>query len=205
MTVTYELVQRDFYDAFIAHRNRSAVTKWFLRFMLCVLVVLIASTALSMALLPDFHLDIKGNVFSLIVFVAVWSFIIWGAPWLSARNQFRKQPSAQGPRSVSLDAAGIHWKWNGGSADIEWKNFVRFQETRSQFLLYSSPVCFNVVPKRALDPNQMDIFRTLVAENLPPGSSSAASKMKLSPRGWAFLLVVLVALVLLVMAIRNIH
>ena len=103
-----------------------------------------------------------------------------------------------------LDASGIHWQWNGGSADIEWKNFVRFQETRNQFLLYSSPAIFNVVPKRALTPDEMSAFRQLVTERLSLDTALAHDK-KISPRTWVFLGVVIVAVVLLVMAIRNIH
>ena len=104
-----------------------------------------------------------------------------------------------------LDSGGVHWRWNGGSADIEWKNFIRLQETKNQFMLYSSPACFNIVPKRALTLDQMGAFRQLVMENLPLGAASVAHEKKISPRTWVFLAVVIVAFALLVMAIRNIH
>lgn len=164
MTVTYELVPRDFYEAFIAHRNRSALTKWFLRFIVFMLITGAVITVLGIALRPD--LEPQKNFLPLVLLAAFWTFIFWGSPWLAARQQFWKQPSAQGPRTMVVDAAGIHWQWNGGSADIEWKNFVRFQETKNQFLLYSSPVLFNVVPKRALTLDQVGAFRQLVTENL---------------------------------------
>jgi YcxB-like protein len=130
---------------------------------------------------------------------------MWGSPWWAARNQFLKQPAAQGPRKVLLDLSGVHWRWNGGSADIEWKNFVRFQETKSQFLLYSSPACFNIIPKRAFTPDQIGSFRRLVAENLPFATAPAMHEKTIDPRIWVFLAVVVAATVLLAMAIRNIH
>jgi hypothetical protein len=159
-------------------------------------------TVLGIALRPD--LEPQKNFLPLVLLAAFWTFIFCGSPWLAARQQFWKQPSAQGPRTMVLDAAGIHWQWNGGSADIEWKNFVRFQETKNQFLLYSSPVLFNVVPKRALTLDQVGAFRQLVRENLALGTASLHEN-RISSRTWAFLVVVIVAVVLLVMAIRNIH
>jgi hypothetical protein len=202
MTTTYELVQRDFYDAILAHRNRSILTKWLLRFLTFMWVACAVITALAMAMRPDLH---PQQNFLPIVFIGMfWMLIFWGSPWWAARNQFLKQPSAQGPRTLLADAAGIHWKWNGGSSDIEWKNFVRFHETKNQFLLYSSPIIFNVVPKRALTLDQRDDFRLILTENLPLAVASEHAN-KISPRTWAFLAVVFAAIVLLVMAIRNIH
>lgn len=202
MTVTYELVQRDFYEALLAGRNRSALTKWFLRFITFMWVAFAVITLLGIAVRPD--LQPQKNLLPIVLLGMFWMFIFWGSPWLAARSQFWKQPSAQGPRTLLLDAAGIHWQWSGGSADVEWRHFVRFQETKNQFLLYSSPAIVNVVPKRALTLDQMVAFRQLITENLPQGAASAYQN-KISPRTWVFLVVVAVAFVLLVMAIRNIH
>ncbi len=203
MTLTYELLQRDFYEALVAHRNRSAWTKWFLRFMVLVLVLAIGSVVFGAVLVPDLHFA-KNNAFSLVLLGAFWTFFLWGQPWLAAKNQFGKQPSAQGPRTMSLDDGGIHWKWNGGSADIEWKNFVCFLDSKNQFLLYSSPACFNIVPKRALMPDQIDAFRQLVSAKLPKGNL-ADQPRRIDPRVWILLAVVVFALALLLMIIRNAH
>lgn len=203
MTLTYELQQRDFYEALVAHRNRSAWTKWFLRFMVIVLLLLIGTVVLGAALIPDFHFA-KNNSLSLLLLAAFWTFFLWGQPWLAARSQFGKQPSAQGPRTMLLGDAGIHWTWNGGSADIQWRNFVRFLESKNQFLLYSSPACFNIIPKRALTTDQIDTFRKLVAENMLP-ATALHSQRKLSPQSWIFIAVVAVAAVLAILAIHNIR
>src|SRR5215467_14449880 len=60
--------------------------------------------------------------------ILLWVGLLWGLPRWNARKQFLKQPGAQGPRSVLFDGSGVHWRWNGGSSDIEWKNYVRSLE-----------------------------------------------------------------------------
>jgi len=65
-----------------------------------------------------------------------------------------------------MDATGVHWRWNGGASDVEWKNYIRYVESKRQFLLYLSPAAFNMVPKRALTSEQVSEFRTLLAQNI---------------------------------------
>lgn len=201
--VTYELTQRDFFDSLLAHRNRSTFAKWSFRVAASIVFIFAGLGLVLLTIRPD--AKSLANLAPVFALAAIWAALLWGSPWWAARNQFSKQPAAQGPRTMLLDSGGVHWRWSGGSADIEWKNFIRFQETKNQFLLYSSPACFNVVPKRALTLDQMSLFRQLATEHLTPGAGSAAHEKKISPRTWVFLAVVIVVVVLLVMAIRNIH
>jgi hypothetical protein len=106
------------------------------------------------------------NFLPLFTIAALWAVIRWGCPWLAAKNQFSKQPSAQGQKNITVDTAGVHWKWDGGQSDIEWKNFIRWVEAKDNFLLYSSPVAFNIVPKRAFTPEQIDEFRTILNQHI---------------------------------------
>jgi hypothetical protein len=87
-------------------------------------------------------------------------------PRWSMQRQFHKQPGAHGPRTLMLDGAGAHWRWNGGSSDIEWKNYIRYVEGNSQFLFYSSPACFNILPKRAIASEQLNELRELLKQNI---------------------------------------
>jgi hypothetical protein len=87
--------------------------------------------------------------------ILMWVGLLWGLPRWNASRQFLKQPGAQGERSVLLDGSGVHWHWNGGSSDIAWKNYVRWLEGKKQFLLYTSPACFNIIPKRGLTPDEI--------------------------------------------------
>lgn len=106
------------------------------------------------------------TVAPLFALVALWAVVIWYAPWQAARKQFLQQPGAQGPRTVVLDPTGVHWRWDGGSADVEWKNYIQFLDSKRHFLLYTSPFCFNILPKRALTPDQVSEARSLFAQSL---------------------------------------
>ncbi len=162
MEVTYELTQKDFTQSFAAHRNRRRGMRWFRRIAFAVMLLVAA--------LAVFGSIRTGNVRAIVPFLvvlAMWAALMSGAVmWLMARQQFLKQPGAHGPRMVTLDHAGAHWSWNGGSSDIEWKNYVRMVEGNNQFLLYTSPACFNIIPKRALGPTQVDEVRSLLQSNI---------------------------------------
>jgi hypothetical protein len=162
MEITYELTQEDFTEAFTAHRSRSSAIRW-VRIIAFWLVIAFASFVLygsvrahnTKSLLPFFFLAI------------LWLVVIWGIiPRWYMRRQFTKQPGAHGPRKLTLDASGAHWRWNGGSAEVEWRNYIRSVEGVNQILFYTSPSCFNILPKRALNPDQLVELRALLAQNI---------------------------------------
>ena len=163
MEITYELTQKDFIESFAAHRNRRSLVKWTRRTIFWV-------TLLGLALLL-FGSIRTGNTRTLLPFfgvVALWLLVLAGLPmrW-SARRQFLKQPGAHGARTVLFDDTGAHWRWNGGSSDVEWKNYIRSVEGENQILFYTSPACFNIVPKRALDDVGMTELRNLLQQRIP--------------------------------------
>ena len=199
MELTYELTQKDFYHSFLAHRGRSAISKWTFRLLVGLIFLL---PAFGLVALATGHESKLANVIPLFALAAFWAVFIWGSPWWVARNQFLQQPAAKGSRKMTLDDSGVHWRWEGGQADVQWTNFIRFLESKTVFLLYTSPACFNIVPKRALAPNETESLRGLLKEKLGP--TMAANDKRISPRLVVFLTVVGVALILLVMAIRNI-
>jgi hypothetical protein len=166
MQVTYDLTQRDFYDSFIAHRNRTVISKWSFRLLACFLVPLIGWQLFALVEQPTRQtLSSLTPLFGLSV---LWVWVIWVIPWRAARSQFLKQPAAQGPRTILLDATGIHMRWTGGSSDREWKNFIRWVEGRGQVLLYSSPASFSMIPERSLDDTQLSELRAILAQNIAP-------------------------------------
>jgi len=67
-----------------------------------------------------------------------------------------------------LDASGAHWRWDGGSSDVEWKNYIRSAEGKNQILFYTSPACFNLLPKPVLAAEQLTEIQSLVQQNLQP-------------------------------------
>ena len=164
MQIDYELTQQDFIDSFATHRDRNAFTKWLTRIFICLVFGL--ATLLGVGLLVQHNAETAKALIPFFLLVFFWIGMPRFIRWRSARNQFLKQPGAQGPRSVSLDAAGAHWRWNGGSSDMTWQNYVRALEGRDHFLLYTSPACFNIVPKRALTPENLFELRGLLKQNI---------------------------------------
>jgi YcxB-like protein len=167
MEATYELTQKDFFDSFVAHRSRSLATRWFWRFTTALICFLLAAGLLGVAARPSFQT--LSDLARVMVFPILWAAIVWVIPWWTASNQFSKQPKAPGPRKMTADANGIRWDWEGGCANVEWKGFTRWLECKSEILVYTSPACFNIVPTRALTPEQLSEFRGLLTQKLKKG------------------------------------
>jgi hypothetical protein len=85
---------------------------------------------------------------------------------MAARKQFNQQPGAHGPRTFLLDDWGVHARWNGGSIDVEWKNYIQWVESSKHVLLYLSPFLFNILPKRSLSSDQMTELRRILKRQI---------------------------------------
>lgn len=164
MQIDYELTQRDFTESFAAHRNRNKISKWVTRVFMWLTLILAAILVFGLIVKPDAQR--AKTLTPYFVFAFLWIGFTRGLPRWNARKQFFKQPGAQGPRSAMVDAAGVHWRWNGGSADVAWKNYVRAVEGKNQILLYTSPVCFNIIPKRALTQEGLVELQGLLKQNI---------------------------------------
>jgi len=169
MQLRYQLTQKDFFDSIVAHRRRTQYSKWAFALAACLVVVFVVGGIVELALDPT--AQTLSKVAPLFALSILWGLIKWFAPRRMARTQFLKQPSAQGPRTILLDATGVHVRWDGGSSDMEWKTFIRWLKCKSEVLLYSSPACFSMIPKRALDSAQLTELRAMLTHNIPSGNS----------------------------------
>jgi hypothetical protein len=150
MEIIFELTQQDFYQSFIAHRDRSAIRKWAMRVFYFTFLILIGLGVI--AGIVSQKEPILSNLLLSALVIGFWAFFYWGSPWMSARNQYLKQPNAHGPRTVLLNENGMRWVWKGGDSNVSWDSYIRFLESKGHFLLYTSPACFNILPKRVLTP-----------------------------------------------------
>lgn len=165
MTITYQLTQQDFYESFIAHRNSRKAMKWMIRILLAFLAFCIL-TDITFFLTDHLQGSLTSALIPPVGLAVFWMLLLWLSPRWTARNQFRKQPSVQGPRTLTLDTQGANWQWDGGHAEIEWKNLIRYYEAKNQFLIYSSPACFNIVPKRSLSSEELSELREFFVQNI---------------------------------------
>jgi hypothetical protein len=164
MQITYELTEKDFVEGYKTHCSLGPSSKWRRAIWFCFLVVFLG--AFIFRAIATNTSDFSGYV-PLGILAIAWFVVIRWLQLFNMRKQFRKQPGAHGPRTVVFDGAGAHWRWDGGSSDILWKNYIRWTEGDKQILLYTSPACFNMLPKRALDPAQLAELREMLKQNVP--------------------------------------
>jgi purine-cytosine permease-like protein len=164
MQISYELTAKDFSESYVAHRNRNALGKWSRRIFIWVAALCTAIVLLGFLIKPS--AQTARSLLPFLGLVIAWIAIVWIRPRWTMRRQFLKQPGAHGPRTLLLDSTGAHWRWNGGSGDVEWKNYIRAVEGKNQILFYTSPVCFNILPKRALAGAQLDEIREFLKQNI---------------------------------------
>jgi hypothetical protein len=164
MQITYALSHRDFFESVIAIRNRKKWAKWVFRLSLPLLGLL---TVFSLLTSPRSQLLV--NLAPLLFLILFWAFTLWGSPWLFARTQYVKRPSVQGERTASFSSDGVNWRWDAGSSALEWKTFTCWMETKKLILLCFSPIQCGIVPKRALNAEELSGLRTLLTEKIGSG------------------------------------
>lgn len=161
--ITYALSQRDFFESLIAIRNCKPWAKWGYRAASALLVCL---SVFSVLRSPRSQ---SASLIPLMSLLALWAFLLWASPWLSARTQFLKQPSVQRQRTVSFEGDAVIWHWDGGSIVVEWKTYTRWIESKNQIVLCSSVIQSGIVPKRALNTEQLPELRTLLTQKIGAG------------------------------------
>jgi hypothetical protein len=166
MQINYQLSEKDFVEAYGVHRNRTPFKKWSMRLFIALIVLM--AVAVFAAALIDHTQQAAKNLLPFTGLLAFWIICLWIFPRWNMRHQFRKQPGAQGPRTVTFDVDGAHWRWDGGSGDIAWKNYTRWIEGKSQILFYTSPACFNILPTQGLPSEQITDLRELLTQNIQP-------------------------------------
>ncbi len=166
MQITYEMTETDFVQAMNVHRYSKGPTP------ISVMVISAVGGFVLWELVRHHgspsHL-LPALIFATLVFVG---FTFIASPRRLAVKQFRSLPNARGPRSLRLDEAGLHWRWDGGALDLEWKNITKFVESQNQFVLYTSPILFNPLPKRGLSTEQISDLRSFVLEHLSETSDA---------------------------------
>jgi|SRR6516162_2160709 hypothetical protein len=160
MQLTYQLSQSDFINSIFAHRKHPMWRRWFYRLLALLATVSVAFLLFVIMLTPTREV-VKGVTPSLLLAV-LWIGLIWVLPYWSGYRQFRKQPRVHTPRTIIWDEAGVRWEWEGGSRASTWKDFLQWTESAKHFLLYGSPVSFEMVPKRAMTSDQEQELRRLL-------------------------------------------
>jgi hypothetical protein len=136
-------------------------------YFILIIVLMAAVVLLESVMRPS--AETARNLAPLLILIVMWIAVLWLLPWWTMRRQFLQQPGAHGPRTLRLDSTGGHWQWSGGSSDVDWKNYIRSAEGKNQILFYTSPACFNIIPKSALAEEQLAELRELLKQYIQSG------------------------------------
>ncbi len=86
---------------------------------------------------------------------------------ISLRRHFRTIPNFALKQRLFAGEEGLRTTSDAGRSENNWSAYTDFLETKNLFVLYMGQGMFEVVPKRAFSPHELDQFRELLARHLP--------------------------------------
>jgi len=155
--IEYEMSEKDFLDSQkLALRHSSKrTTRWIFRIApLWGLFLVLA--VLWKALQPGFTWTSNATE---ALFVGL---LFFAGPLLYkqiTKTIFRKNAIFRGPRSLTVDEAGLNFTNPTSSVQVKWDSFQNFVEDDTAFALYQSGLIFHTVPKRQLSQEQIAELR----------------------------------------------
>ena len=138
--------------------------KWAYRIFFWMIVALAGVIFISFLVQPNTQAG--KDLLRFLGLVLFWIVLLWVFPRWNMKRQFRNQPGAHGPRTLILDNDGVRWRWDGGSSEVAWKNYIRWVEGKQQILFYTSPACFNILPTGELEAARLSELRELLKQNI---------------------------------------
>lgn len=150
----------DFRRAIKASRNRNSFLRWFNRLSLGIVILAFAVGATLFLIDP--HNGALRNLAPLYIFLILWILLFYGAPYFSARSQFRGSPSANTPITLTATDEGLHFRSQQTDSRVNWSAYVNWVEEKTIFALFPNPRVFIVIPKRAFGADQLSEFRELL-------------------------------------------
>lgn len=167
MNITYRITRKDFIDAQKLHRSKGPSA--FVRAIRLGAKALVGAAFVILILLAAVtrNRSLWSNMAPLIVLLVVWSLIMWVWIPLCWRRAYAKDRRLQHEFTADISEDGIHLQGSDFDANLKWPIYLRFLESDRIFLLYQTNLMFNLYPKAAFAPSEIDEFRQLVRRKLP--------------------------------------
>jgi hypothetical protein len=121
--------------------------------------------AIAVVMKPE--LQVLQQLLPFMGIILVWMGLLWWMPKWSAAKQFKGSPASQGEVTLTASTVGICIKSQQSETNSKWESYVRWVENKNVIVLFTSPLVFLVIPKRAFLEDQLVSFRTLLSENIP--------------------------------------
>jgi hypothetical protein len=164
MRVTFQLTAKDYHQGLLAWRSLKTWRRWLLRcaYLLVGLTILV-SLLLPLARPGSGMLNIWAAPFA---FAVIWFAFMLGAPWLSARQQYRNTPTAQTPISIEASDTGLSIQSAHADSKVAWSAYVAWAEYKSVFIVLPQPRIYVPIPQRAFAAEQVVEFREVLRRNI---------------------------------------
>ena len=82
------------------------------------------------------------------------------------RKRFQKIKAFKMPMEVKVEDEGITYTSAHSQSKLLWSAFEKWLESGKNFLMYTQPNLFFIVPKRALSEEQISAFRDLLRSRI---------------------------------------
>jgi YcxB-like protein len=187
MQIEYKLSEKEF---LMAHNARMGWRGRFVPLFGCLL---------GLAAIVDF-VRYHPHGFTDLGVIVIGLGLALGPRW-ALSSAYRRDKRLHDPFVASFSDDGVKISGSTGTSTHPWSTFTKVVETKSQFLLFQGPACFNIFPKQYFGSGEAQAFRDLVGNKV-----SGAEKMSgkgLSVRTWMFIVLIAVAFVLMLIVIRN--
>ena len=108
---------------------------------------------------------------AVVTVVAVYLFIAFRGRLKKAWDADEK---VQKPQFLQVTVEGISFENEYATNFFKWSAFPRFLESPNLFILYSSPIMMNVIPKRVFSkPSELTWFRTVLHQEITERRAAA--------------------------------
>jgi hypothetical protein len=169
MEVTYQLTADDFRHGMIAWRMKNALRRWSCWIGLAVMPPILIFNAILLIWYP--RPSLRETEWFLLGAATFCLGYIGAGPWISARIQFRRMPSAHDPITLATSDSGLRIQSRHADSRVAWSAFIGWREEKSIFVVFPQPRTYVPIPKRAFTGQQQAEFREILRRNIVPFKS----------------------------------
>jgi len=166
MIFEYQLNEDDFVDAQRMHMRKALGRVSRAAFVLFGIII-VSAIVVTIYWFTRGSSEVGHQLQPFVLFVTVGVLVIlyiWsGIPY---RRHFRKIRALQTPMKFAVNEDEVLASSARGEGKIAWTAFEDWRESKKNFLLYSQPNLFHVVPKRVMQSHQISVFRDLLKNRI---------------------------------------
>jgi len=167
MKITYHITREDYIDAQKLHRSKSpsgAIRA--IRLGAQVLAVAIFLILLAWVVISRDR-GLWPSLAPLFILGVLWALLLWVWVPFNWRRCYAKDRRLHDEFTAEISEEGVYMESPTFNANLKWGLFLRFLESDRVFLLYQTSRMFNLLPKLAFAPTEIDEFRQLLRCKLP--------------------------------------